>query len=677
MKNIMGKTTLVVLFFAAAMSMSAQGKYDLLNSDFATVKYYNWDYGTEDGQTYGWLFSQPTGGMSPDATRQKIITSANSTGNDPNVPIADLPSGATSALRLGTTGYETTYGIDNQGNVTIESTEFAKGGGAAISFTVTQENALLFVNYATILTASLNDHYNTMVGLIGQQVYNPYTGGYSYIGDAALFEYPNDWQYQQPYVHMYLGVDGQELDCATRYQVLYDETGTPITLTNAWRSTSFDIPDGQVYYHYDAYYKPWAVMAIDLTPYIGHTVSFGAEYKDCAMAGYYFYEEDTNYDYAQIYTCDDHHLARLYMSISCSPAGDGITVESPLQITAENCKTRQISLQAPEGFASYQWYASTNPSQVLSSTQTCNYSFPSGAKEAYIYCKVTSNMTLGCTYETTTLQLYLENTCTCESEITVPENVCADAEKIVIDMNYTTGEPTSFDVVFDEIAQAQGFQNITGQTILNPKKIEIPMPQPETGYIRPDRYNATLVIHQSCDEDKVVPFGFYVLYPSSVIVQKWSDVMAVKNATNNGGYTFSAIRWYRNGENIPGQGNTGSYIYVYPSTFSIGDQYWAELTRADDGKTFCTCPINIEQPETAMPEREQKIIITAEQDLLHISAVSAGEYVIYDMTGQVAGRGSFEAGDRTITLHPAATGTYLICFTLADGTRETRKVFIY
>ena len=669
-------------------SLFAQGTINLLDYQECTIKYYKWDYDVtqydNDGNPvlYGWV-----GSVGFDSDRHKVIS--NSTANDPHVPIAEIPQGSTSSIRLGTGSYVTQFDSDCQ----LIASETAKGGGVVLQYNVTEENAILYIKYAALLTDALSDHLSVLESMMGQYCWQycsyDYYGNlqcpYVY-GSYAFFEYASDWDYQQPSIRFFLGVDGEEIDCASKHQLLYDTQGNRVSLTNAWRKTAFDVQDPSttcgVYYHYDAYYRDWTLMAVDLTPYIGHTISFGAEYKDCAQAGWlYPVDEDGNVytNYPEVYTCDDHHMARLYMTASCSPAGDGRDVASPLTVNSDNCLAGQISLQAPDGFTSYRWYSSSNRNTTLSTSQTCMYTFPKGEQQAYIYCDVTNNLTAGCggQIETTTLKLYVENTCKCESEIKVPENVCADAAYLTVDMNYTQGAPTSFDIVFDEMAQAQGFQNITGQTILNTKKLEIPMPQPESGYVRPDRYSATLVIHQSCEEDKIIPFGFYVLYPSSLIVQKWNDVMAVKNTTNNGGYTFSSIRWYQNGTNIPAHGETGSYIYIYPAVFNPADLYWAELTRADDGKTLCTCPLSPAQQTSSMPEREQKIQLTAENDVLHITASTSGEYMIYDITGAMVGSGSFSEGEHTVSLQPHAVGTYLIYFSFSDGSRETRKVFIY
>jgi len=63
-------------------------------------------------------------------------------------------------------------------------------------------------------------------------------------------------------------------------------------------------------------------------------------------------------------------------------------------------------------------------------------------------------------------------------------------------------------------------------------------------------------------------------------------VLAVKNATHNGGYVFVSYQWYCNDTAMPGE--TQSYIYV-PDQLKTSDTYYAEMTR-DDGSKWQTCP---------------------------------------------------------------------------------------
>ncbi|MBQ7191547.1 MAG: T9SS type A sorting domain-containing protein [Paludibacteraceae bacterium] len=886
----------------------AQGSTDLLNSSWCTKKYYNLDYGenTQSGM-YEWLVTQIA---NPDGSRHKYITTSG--GTDPDVPISEMPNGATTSFRLGTSQY-------------TSNDPMGKGGGVVFQYTVTQENAIFYLQYATMLEDPATDHYSTMSNLIG--LYDP---NYNmYVGDAALFEYPGDWEYQQPTIHFYIGVDGQEIDCTSKYIALYDAQGNGATLPgDDWGYLQADRQGHEVYY------RPWNVMAIDLTPYIGRTISVGAEYRDCAQAGWYYLTDGNQvyYDYPQIYTCDDHHVSRLYLHPTCGPAGNGITIPAAIERVGE-CNGNTATYSAPEGFSSYRWFTSNNRNQTLSTSQTCQYTFSNAAEEADLFCTVVSMLTKGCSNQETTLSLHISNDCvapeitelsrscqpdqvvlqapsgfqsfrwfssnnrnvtlstaptytytfeegeedvymfceltksdgtklttnpkllvntcitgeltttvecnparivaqapsgftayrwftaddrtaalsysadythyfqennetvylfcevkqadgnstvlgpttvtnTCpESEmqfvesgckpdyvtykapdgyqfyrwftaddrtatlstgntftynfsyegetqylfcemtsngvsktisqqivntcvydrsITIPAYVCADAGALTLTLNYESNPPYAYDLTFSETAVNQGFRNVTGGQVNakgNTYTIDIPV-QPTT---LPDRYSAVLKIYQQTNntvKDTTIRFGFYVYYPSSILKLKWNEVIAVKNADYNGGYTFTAIRWYKNGITIDGAGDTNSYIYD-AGGFVAGDKYWAELTRAydpdnagkQDGKTVCTCPIEIQAPQapTTAPERQDKITLSADNasnNTLILTAETDGTYMMYNMLGQFIAKGAFLQGENTIPLINTTQGAYIFVFRMNDGTTESHKVLI-
>ncbi len=397
----------VAICMLSSDNLYAQGTTDLFNYSACTINYFDWDYGTTDGQNYKWV---PKLRSNADGERHKIITTGNTIGTDPNVPITELPQGNNTAIRLGTSKYNTVY---NHGS--IVSTEYAKGGGVIFQYKVTENNAVIYINYAAMLTDPMPDHVNALKGILGMNAWNPYLNKYSKISDYKTFYEPTDWQFQQPYVDFYLGVDGSEMDCTFLYELLYDESGQKITLSSDWKTKSFSISDGTANYNYDSYYKDWSLMAVDLTPYIGHTISLVAEYRDCAMAGWYYFQEDTQYESPQIYTCDDHHLARLYLNASCSPAA--ITLDN------KDCSKRQVTCSAPVGFASYKWFTSTNPDVTLSTSQTCTYTFTKNGEENDLCCTVTSLLTNGCAPGETTMKLHIVNDCL--EEETVNLTLCS------------------------------------------------------------------------------------------------------------------------------------------------------------------------------------------------------------------------------------------------------------
>ena len=684
----------LLVLCACSFSVKAQNKVDLLDYSACQVIFFHYDYAPvaydEYGRAtnYGWVMSE-----NADGTRHKVITPTNSTGTDPNVPVSDLPANANKSVRLGTMSYITNFYIDEYGNCQLnsETSELAKGGGVIYKYQVTEENAIMYVNYAMMLTDSKPDHINTLTNLIGQYAWNDGIQDY-WIGDASLYQYEGDWTYQQPWIHFYLAVDGQILECADHQQVLYDTQGNPIPLdSQTWGGKQFQITDdsgGQcsITYSYDAYYKNWTLMAIDLTPYIGHTVAFAAEYYDCAQAGwYYLMDENYNvyYNEPQIYTCDDHHMSRLYLNVSCSPNGDGVTQPFALTLENEDCLNNQVTYSAPEGFYSYKWYSSTNPGLVLSNSPTCTYTFGPEDRDLTLYCTVTSSMTIGCANEETTFSVPVQNKCPVEGEFVLPTYVCADAATLDIAFNYTSGYPKSYDIVFDDNAVANGFVNLTNQPIpAGSNAIHVPMPQSIAGpsltahYVRPGIYYYYIVIHQSNGTDKTYEARpLEVRFPSWLISQRWDDVLAILNQNYNGGYIFSGIQWYQDGAPAYSAASYPSYIYQ-PGGLNPASEYWAVLTRTLDGVSLCTCPVRpvIQQyaPEKS-PERIQLTADNADRRIVRVNTDLSGTYTLYNIDGKVLNHGCFgeEYGSPVIQL-PAA-GAYIIRFRDNEQGEETKK----
>ena len=88
---------------------------------------------------------------------------------------------------------------------------------------------------------------------------------------------------------------------------------------------------------------------------------------------------------------------------------------------------------------------------------------------------------------------------------------------------------------------------------------------------------------------EIFDYDFVVNYRSSLVVQKWNDVLALLNEKYNDGYFFSHIQWYMDG--TPIEGATGPYYYVPNGNLNFGSEYCALLTRTDDGESYFTCPI--------------------------------------------------------------------------------------
>ena len=115
--------------------------------------------------------------------------------------------------------------------------------------------------------------------------------------------------------------------------------------------------------------------------------------------------------------------------------------------------------------------------------------------------------------------------------------------------------------------------------------ILIPIPDS----IRPDYYEGTLsVLYNTYQQD--LPFTVLIRYPSSVIGQKWNNVLALRNSRYNGGYDWDAYRWFVDEVEIHGE--TQSFIYCGENnTLQMGHPYYASLRRVGENYFIPTCPI--------------------------------------------------------------------------------------
>ncbi len=342
----------------------------MIDNPDVEMSFYNSDFLVLDERFFYWQNSK----AEPDGLRHKIIREQ---GNDITTAVPVLPEGENVSIRLGTVMYA--------------NNELAKGGGVKFQFTVTQENAIVYANFSALVEDPLKDHLRELEALMGQTIqYDDYSlmlGAYS-----TLTEY--DWTFQQPIITFYIEENGTRRACAERSIFSYWPNAI---------STQYGATIEQDNYGHPAYYNDWSVMAIDLSPYIGKTISFGAEYHDCAEAGtlYPLIGDSIYYNNSIIYTCDDHHLSRLYLHPSYGPA--------QIQTIDDDCTTNTVTCSAPEGFREYRWYASDNKSVTLGNSQTLSYTFSPYEEEVELCCELTSRLTIDC--YSTVLRTTVKNNC--------------------------------------------------------------------------------------------------------------------------------------------------------------------------------------------------------------------------------------------------------------------------
>lgn len=157
-----------------------------------------------------------------------------------------------------------------------------------------------------------------------------------------------------------------------------------------------------------------------------------------------------------------------------------------------------------------------------------------------------------------------------------------------------------------------------------------------------------------------------VLYPSSVLEQRWDDVICVLTSGHNGGYDFTAFQWYKDGNPLAGE--TGYYLN---QKLERGAEYSALLTE-QNGTQLMTCPIRIgyEQPE-----------ISVEPTLVHkrqpvrCQVAEVANMWVYDTMGKLQISNVLHPGRNDVQL-PQQSGMYMLKVVLQTGEERAFKVLV-
>lgn len=182
----------------------------------------------------------------------------------------------------------------------------------------------------------------------------------------------------------------------------------------------------------------------------------------------------------------------------------------------------------------------------------------------------------------------------------------------------------------------------------------------------PNVYEGSLLLEDSLPKFNVtIPFTVTMQYASSIIAQRWNDVLAIKNSEYNGGYTFDSIQWYVNGQPIEGA-NDFVYYAGEGQQLQMGAAYTANLRRPD-GVILFTCvyvPMPVAADVTDMPSL---VPLSAP---LHIKGKGTATW--YDMLGRRYE--SYTYNDSEIRT-PGAEGFYFLVLQ-NDQTRMIHRVMV-
>lgn len=195
--------------------------------------------------------------------------------------------------------------------------------------------------------------------------------------------------------------------------------------------------------------------------------------------------------------------------------------------------------------------------------------------------------------------------------------------------------------------------------------ITVPVTSVGDAYRKPGIYKAMLTFYDKngC-ADQTYEMTFDVLFPANIIFQRWDDVLAVKNAENNGGYTFAAYQWIKDGEDIEDQ--TASYYYE-PGKLSLSSAYQVRLSDAD-GQSWLSCPF-VPSPNGGAINVSPSFVSRNQQ--LTVSSPEAASVRFYNLSGLLLFSRNVEAGNTMMDV-PVEPGVCIVQVLTGSDTRSFR-----
>lgn len=199
--------------------------------------------------------------------------------------------------------------------------------------------------------------------------------------------------------------------------------------------------------------------------------------------------------------------------------------------------------------------------------------------------------------------------------------VCQGDAEWILPLVLDSGILTTYSLIYDDEAHAAGCTDILQQPIGNANPIvTIPIP----AGLQPNRYHAQLLLHNFLPRcgDFVLDVELPLHFSSDLLFQRWDDVLSVKGPDYNGGYTFVAYQWLKNGEPISGA--TKSYYYA-EDKLDLTAEYQVDV-QLPSGIWLTTCGFQPEAYEEQLP-LPQKVI-----ENQRVIIIRDGER--YDVLGQ-------------------------------------------
>lgn len=265
------------------------------------------------------------------------------------------------------------------------------------------------------------------------------------------------------------------------------------------------------------------------------------------------------------------------------------------------------------------------------------------------------------------VHLHLEVLSRLDIEPGVLTEICADDDSIVIPYVIVEGQPRTVGFVFGEDAKAANFTDVEVACIDGEDRVAIGMPED----VLPGIYNVELLFSNGAVGRDTIGLRLDIRYPSSVIAQRWNDVIGILNSEHNGGYEFSDYRWFEN--DVLVDGATGSNLYL-PSGLRSDAGYSALLTRTTDGVAQYTCKFF--PADLTAADNLPTVYFAGSQAVLEAPQNTSGCQVrIYRTDGTLVS--AFHSADGLVEIQmPHTPGVYLLEQQCPDSHSRITKVLV-
>ncbi len=247
-----------------------------------------------------------------------------------------------------------------------------------------------------------------------------------------------------------------------------------------------------------------------------------------------------------------------------------------------------------------------------------------------------------------------------------PKEICADDEFFEIGYDVLEGKVSGYSIRYSPKSKGVGFEDVEVEYEGDAETIVIDLPEG----LRPDKYDAIIIFNNMECGNAEVGLSFDVLYSSSVIAQRWNDVLAVKNSDYNGGYEFVSYQWFLNG--LPLEGFATSQYYT-GADLDFNGEYQVLITRADDGVSAFTCSIN--PTKFSETEIENSGVVIFSSDVINVETSEAAKCYVYSISGLLYSVSDLEEGMNVIDM-PKEAGIYIMQFNYLNGDIEVRKIVV-